>query len=119
MATITHSTGTITPEAVNGYSASREARTVVHPILNRSNPDITFRAPGLRKGTLTCVFAVEADALAAFGVFSTPQVLTLTDPDVPTVGMLFVAADGDLTITLDDKTSVVWLVQVPFQEVSP
>lgn len=117
MTTITHAAGTIAPEVVNGYEATREVRTIVHTIMNRPDPDIAFRAPGRRRGILTCVFAVEADARDAYGVFSEPQLLALTDPDVPTVAMTFVVAGGDLVIRLDDETRSVWLVDVPFQEV--
>lgn len=117
--TITHSTGTILPTVVNGYEASRESRTIVHPILNRSNPDVTFRAPGLRRGSLVCVFATETAAVAAFAVLSVPQVLTLSDTSAPSVAMSFVVAEGDLNVALDPETRVVWLVTVPFVEVLP
>lgn len=116
---ITHSFGSITPEVVDGYTASREARTVVHPILNRSDPDITLRATGLRTGSLSCVFKDQASAITAYGILSVAQVLTLTDPEVPAVDMSFVVAEGDLEIALDDETREVWIVTVPFVEVSP
>jgi len=116
--TITHSAGVITPELVDGYEATREVRTVVHDIINRTNPDVTFRAPGPRSGSLRCLFPVQADAIAAYGVLSTPQVFTLTDPDVPAVGMSFIVAGGDLTIALDDNTRGVWWVTAPFVEVA-
>lgn len=117
--TITHSTGTISPTVINGYEATREARSVVHQILNRSDPDVTLRAPGLRRGALKCVFATEAEAVSAFGVLSIPQVLVLNDSTAPSIGMSFVVADGDLHVTLDPETRVVWIVTVPFVEVSP
>lgn len=114
---ITHSTGTITPEVVNGFEAAREARTIVHNIIGRPDPDITFRPAGLRKGTLTLVFATGAAATAAEAALAFPQVLALSDPDVPEVGMSFVVADGDLDSKLDLDTQEVWLLDVPFQEV--
>ncbi|WP_298038318.1 hypothetical protein [uncultured Microbacterium sp.] len=117
MTTITHDAGVITPQLVDGYQASSEARTIVHPILNRSNPDITFRAPGLRTGSFRCLFPVEADAVAAFAVFRTPQVLTIADDDRPGIVMSFVVADGDISVELDDETRDVWWVEIPFQEV--
>lgn len=117
--TITHSTGTIVPAVVNGYEASREAKTIVHGVLNRSNPDVTFRAPGLRVGQLRCIIATQADAITAFGILSLPQVFAITDPDTPAIGMSFVVAGGDLTIELDDETQSVWIITVPFAEVLP
>lgn len=118
MTSIVHSSGVIVPTIVDGYQARREARTIVHPIINRPNPDVTLRAAGLRTGALRCVFADEAEALSAFGIFSSPQVLALTDPDRASIAMSFVVADGDLDIALDEVTRNVWIVRVPFVEVA-
>lgn len=118
MTTISHAGGVITPTIVDGYQARREARTIVHPIVNRSNPDVTLRAAGLRVGQLRCVFAVEAAAVDAFNVFAVPQVFALTDPD-RAIGMSFVVADGEIEIGLDDETRDVWVIVVPFVEVTP
>lgn len=118
MATIiTHSTGVITPEIVNGFEAEREARTIVHTILGRSDPDITLRPFGLRTGTLKLVFATGAEAAAAVTALTFPQVLALSDPDVPQVAMSFVITEGSLAPKLDPQTRTVWLIDVPFQEV--
>lgn len=115
---ITHTGGTITPEVVNGFEASRAARTIVHTILGRSDPDITYRPAGLRKGELSLVFGTGAEAAAAEAILVTPQIFTLSDPDVPEVAMSFVVADGDITRALDLETQSVWIVGVPFQEVA-
>ncbi len=117
--TITHSTGTITPDEVDGFEASRAVRSIVHTILGRADPDITYRPASLRQGTLTLVFASGADAATAEAALLIPQVFTLTDTDVAQVAMSFIVADGDLVSSLDDSTRVVWLVRVPFQEVAP
>ncbi|MGP6171980.1 hypothetical protein ACTU6V_12330 [Microbacterium sp. A204] len=117
MTTITHSTGTITPTIADGYAASRTPGTIMHPILGRESDDVTFRPVALRKGTMSLVFAVEADAHAAVLVLATPQVLTLDDPDV-SISMPFVIADGDITISLNDATRKVWIVEAPFREVA-
>ncbi|MFE6733428.1 hypothetical protein [Microbacterium sp. NPDC057650] len=121
MTSIAHSTGVIVPLQVNGYEATRDVRTIVHPILNRSSPDVTFRAPGLRSGTLSCLFADEAAAVTAYGALSVPQVLVLSDADVASIGMSFVVGpEGEqLTIGLDPTTRRRWLVTVPFVEVTP
>lgn len=117
--TITHDMGTLIPVSIEDYSASRPARSVVHTILGRSNPDITFREPGLRVGTLQCVFASQEDALAAYGVFSAPQVLALENDEIPSVDMSFVVAEGDIEITIDPDTAEFWTIAVPFVEVTP
>lgn len=119
---ITHSTGEITPAVVNGFAATRPAPSVVHTILGRPDPDITYRPAGLRAGTLKLVFETGAEAAAAESVLGAPQVFVLSDPDVPEVYMPFVVADGDgsgeIRSTLDDETQTVWTLEVPFQEVT-
>ncbi|WP_309105018.1 hypothetical protein [Microbacterium sp.] len=120
MTTITHTTGTLTPVVVDGWRAARPARTVVHEILGRTDPDVTFRPAGLRRGTLRLVFPAEADAAHAVQVLATPQRLTLTDPDRATLAMAFVVPSdgGDIECELDDATRNVWIVSCPFQEVT-
>lgn len=119
MTTLTHSTGSLMV-FVNGYEATREARTIVHPILNRSEPDITLRPAGLRTGTLTLLIAEQADAVSAFGILSVPQVFTITDPDTPAIDMSFVTPEGGtIGIALDPETQDAWILTVPFAEVSP
>lgn len=115
---ITHSAGVITPEVVDGYEATSEARTIVHTILGREDPDITLRPPGLRTGALTLVFATGAAAASAEAVLRFPQVLELSDTDAPNVAMSFVVATGDIAPKLDPETRRVWTLTVPFQEVS-
>lgn len=116
MTTIAHATGVITPTIIDGYSAARSPRTIMHPILGRDADDVTLRPASLRRGTLSLVFALEEDARAAVTVLNTPQVLTLADPDV-SIGMTFVVAEEDVVLELDDETRDVWLVQTPFREV--
>lgn len=118
--TITHIGGTITPTLIDGYEADREARNIVHDIVNRSDPDVTFRAPGLRRGAFKCVFANQLDAVAAFGALSIPQAFTVADTDVPSIGMTFVVPDGqNIRIALDNTTRRTWIITVPFAEVLP
>jgi len=111
----------VVPELVDGYEAAREVRNVVHPVLNRSNPDVALRQPGLRAGRFRCLFPAQEDALDAYARLSVPQVFTIADPDVEAVDMSFVVGpEGEsLTIGLDDATRSVWWVTVPFVEVTP
>lgn len=115
---IAHSGGTISPVAMSGYEPSFEVRTIVHTILGREDPDITFRPAGLRSGTLPLEFASEVDAWAAIAVFRTPQVLTLANSNVPSMNMTFVVAAGEIRPELD-TTRTRWTLYVPFQEVTP
>lgn len=116
---ITHSGGVITPAVVNGFESERPARSIVHTILGREDPDVTMRPAGLRKGTLTLVFATGAAGKAAENAMVLPRVFTLTDPDVPEVNMPFVVADGGVTLRLDLDTQEVWTLEVPYSEVTP
>ena len=116
---ITHSTGSITPEVLDGFDSARPARSIVHTILGRADPDITRRPSGMRTGTLSLVFATGAAAASAEAILRVPQTLTLSDSDVPQVAMTFVVAGGDITVALDRSTRGVWIVTVPFQEIAP
>jgi len=118
MTTISHSSGVITPTVVDGYRATRTPRTILHEILGREDDSVTFRPASLRKGTLSLVFASEAAARTAAEILAIPQVLTLSDPDI-TIAMTFVVADGDFGIELDDQTRGVWILSVPFREITP
>lgn len=114
---ITHGAGTITPEVVDGYEAVRQARSIVHNIIGRPDPDVTFRPAGLRSGTLSLVFATSARAHAAASVLAVPGRFNLTDVAVPEVSMAFVVAGGEISVQLDSATRTVWTVTIPFQEV--
>lgn len=116
MTTISHSTGVITPTIVDGYSAARSPRTIMHPILGRDADDVTLRPAALRRGTLKLVFALEADAVSALEILATPQVLTVADPDID-IAMSFVVAEEDVSIELDDETRGAWIVSTPYREV--
>lgn len=119
MSTITHSTGTITPRLILGWEATRPARSLVHEVLGRADPDITLRPAGVRSGTLRLLFTTGAEASAAAAVFAIAQTLTITDPDVAQVGMSFVVAEGDIVAQLDPETRRLWTLDVAFQEVAP
>lgn len=116
---ITHSGGVITPEVVDGFDAEREARSIVHTIMGREDPDVTMRPSSLQQGTLTLVFATGAAAAAAAATLNLLRVFTLSDSDVPEVNMSFVVANGRARRRLDSSTRKVWIVEVPFSEVAP
>lgn len=116
-ATITHAGGTISPTSLSEWRADADANTIVHVVLNRSATDITFRAPGLRRGTLTLTFADGATAYAARMILLLPEVFTLTHDVVAQVGMPFVVADGKVSDILGKAGD--WTLTVPFVEVTP
>lgn len=113
---INHAAGTITPTAVKGWESGAEARTIVHYVPGREDPDITLRPATLREGTITLVFASAAAAYAARPFLVFPQLLTLASTDVPQVSMSFVVANGRVSDVLGAAGE--WTISVPFQEVS-
>ncbi|KNY07915.1 hypothetical protein [Microbacterium sp. GCS4] len=116
--TITHATGTVVPTALEGYRASRPARTLVHRILNRADDDVTLREFGLRSGSFVLVFDGEAAAVAAFAALGVPQKLAITDTAVHSLAMSFVIAEGELSIEQDRDNVRLWRVTVPYNEVT-
>lgn len=114
--TITHASGVITPTALQGWEAAAPARSIVHDIMGRPDPDITKRPTGLRRGTLTLVFASGQAAYAARAVLAVTQPLTLAHDSIAQVGMLFVVAGGDLGDVLGAANE--WTLSVPFQEIA-
>lgn len=118
--TITHGGGVITPTALDGYEAEREVRNRVHDVINRTNPDITFRVAGTRTGKLKCVFDDIAAVIAAYTAICTPQVLTLANDDIPGLGMSFVLGpDGQTASIVADDSRAIWTITIPFVEVIP
>lgn len=116
---ITHASGTITPTVVLGYESEREARTIVHSILGRANPDVTLRPAGLRTGTLTLGFegaTAEADSLEAENVHAAVGSFAVVSTDRDTIEMPYVVS-GRITRALDDQTRDAWTVAIDFQEV--
>lgn len=98
------------------WRATAEARSIVHSILGRADPDITLRPSGLRRGEFTVVFPTGAAAAAARAVLAVPQPLTLSNSGVAEVAMQFVVAGGDLGEVLNGGG--VWSLSVPFQEIA-
>lgn len=113
--TISDGVDTITASVMDGYSATRPTRNVVHAILGSNAPAVSLREAGLRTGTAQLVFELQAVAEDAAAMLASGLQLTLADTDRANVGMTFVLA-GDLTVELDSDTRSVWVVSFDFQE---
>jgi hypothetical protein len=113
---ITSGADTLNPTMVLGYSSSRLAGNIIHPVLGREDPDVTMRPAGLRTGTLELLFTGETDGKEAEDLHSTTAVFTLTSTDRPSINMSYVAA-GRIGRELDPDTRDVWVVRIEFQEV--
>ena len=117
--TISNGTDTLTPELIDGWKPTREARTIVHAILGSNQGAVTLRPHALRSGTLAIVVGTDASLAAAIeGMLCSGDVLTLADNDQPLVGMSFVISGRVEGPRLDDDTREVWLIDADFQEVA-
>lgn len=117
--TITDGTTTVTPDAVEGFSSAQPSGMRLHPILGSATPDITYRPPQLRAGTLRLFFAAESDAATAATIHTTGNVLTISSTDLSTVNFSYVPAEGDGAVSVEQsETRAGWFVEVDYQEVS-
>ncbi|WP_292763748.1 hypothetical protein [Microbacterium sp. UBA3486] len=114
--TITHAGGVITPTSMPGWDARADLRSIVHTIMGRSDPDITRRPTGMRRGTLTLVFESGAAAYAARSILAVTQPLDLGNPSVGQVTMRFIVAGNELGEVIEDAGQ--WVLSVPFQEIA-
>ena len=114
--TVSDGTTTLTPLLVDGYSAAREARNLLHAIIDTEWHSVTLRPAHPRSGTLRLACETLADALAMDELHAQPAILTLADTTLPGLNMQYVA-NGSITVELDDDTRKHWWVEVDFQEV--
>lgn len=118
MTTISDGTTTLTPMLVLGWTPTREARTVVHRLIGRPDPDVTLRPHALRSGQLRILCEDETAATAMESLHASGVVLTLEDADVSAVAMAYVVS-GMLGIELDPGTLTRWVVTADYTEVTP
>lgn len=100
-----------------GYRSERATGNIVHPIIGRGNPDITFGPAGLRTGTLRMMCASKTDALTLSNLLAGTGTFVLTDTDSPQINMTFVPS-GKLSTEVDSQGWKRWIVECDFQEVT-
>lgn len=117
-ATITRAGGaTLSPLAVSEYETTRAGGNIIHVILNRADPDVSFRVPQLRTGTLKLTFTDEDDAKDAEDEHAIlGAVFTVVSVDRPTVDMDYVVGPGGVRRRLELAGQ--WSLYVDFQEVA-
>lgn len=103
---------------VSDYESHARSGNRVQQVLNRANPNAALRVAGLRTGTLTLTFGVEADSRAAELLHcEAGRVFQLASPERPTVDMAYIVADqGDIARRLNLEGH--WTLTVDFQEVT-
>lgn len=118
---ITGGSATITPTIITGVSEESRGGTQVHPILGRSDPDVTLRVADIRTGQMSLGFAnstAETASAAAVSVLREAAVFTLNAPNRGTLRLAFVVPDsGQIKRELDPETLNAWTVVVDYQEV--
>lgn len=110
--TITYGTTSTSPYMLLGYRTTVQKPIRLHAIIGRGDPDVTLSETGTRSGTLSCFYAEEGEALAALDVLRQVGTFTLTDTDLPDIGMTFVASS--LSLRYDQKH---WVLDVTYTEV--
>lgn len=118
MTTISNGSTTITPSLVLGYTARRATRNVVHQVIGRPDPDVTLREAASRTGTLRLLFTTETAAHDAVEALASADVWALSEDDLTTIDMRFVAS-GEIEKALDDRTRTIWTVTADYTEVLP
>ena len=108
--------GTTTPTLVLGYATTRAGRNIVHDLIG-GGIAVVLVAPRPRSGTLELLYESEADAAACFDLHSLETTYTLVDPERPGIGMVY-AIDGDIGLALDNDTREMWIVSIPYQEIT-
>ncbi len=116
--TITSGVQTVAVEQILGWDSSRPSATQVHTIIGRPDPDVSLGALGTRTGTLSVLCSTLAEAAKLESYLGTQGVHTLTDTEVPEVGMIFVVVDR-VDVSLDIESAVFATVAFGFQEVIP
>lgn len=114
---ISDGTTSVLPLVVDGYESTRQSQNVFNNVIGRSLPDVFLNPASPRTGTLTMLFATEADALACEALHTGTALLTFSDSDLPSATMTYVA-DGSITRRLDPESRALWLVTVDFREVA-
>lgn len=112
--TLTVAGNSITPFLVLGYEWSTDLNSIVHPIIGRNYPDITYRMPGLRTGTLKIFCLTAEDAVAVEDFHRALGIYSLDDGDVPTANMNYVPVRDMGTVQQGGRAR--WVVSVGFQE---
>jgi hypothetical protein len=116
MTTVTKGAVTLTPLLLIDPEYTRASGNIVHKILGRSNPDITFAPALMRTGTHKFLCADRAAAKAFEDLHATPGVFTLVDATMAGYGMKYVTTDS-LKVAVEPTTRARWIVEIPFQEV--
>lgn len=114
MSYITYAGGAIMPVLVGAFESTRDSGNLVHDI-DGGPDDVTFKAAGLRTGTLPLLFTEGAASRTAEEAHATGTVFTLVTDDA-SIAMSYVLAEGG-RLSRRRERSGEWVLSVDFQEV--
>jgi hypothetical protein len=113
-ATFTSGSTTLSPRTLSDYTSDQDGGgAIVHPILGRADPDVTFRPLGMRTGSMTLDFATEALSSAARVALARSGAWTLAHTERPTVNMRFIARGVSRPIESNGR----WMLTVRYEEI--
>lgn len=103
---------------VERYEPEHALGNILHPKMNGSGFNVTYKPARLRGGTMVLLFADAAAAHAAAALLVTSYRFTL-ESDEPEADMTFVVGrpGGSGSLRPRPGEGLEWLVDVPFQEV--
>ena len=115
-ATITHAGGTITPRLVLGFEGYRTSRNILHKLLDRAAPAVTFRPAAPLSGTLELLFLTQAAARSCDSAHATGGLFTFIESEwADTEPLVYVVTDETgIRLNKDQKR---WVCSIPFQAV--
>lgn len=113
---ISHGGTTLYPTKVTGWQTERTSGNTIHPVINSSDPAVTFAPATLRKGTIKMHCATRALALSLEALHLGAGKFTITESHI-SLSMAYVPS-GKITVALDVETDL-WAVEVDFHEVTP
>lgn len=115
--TFTLGASSVVADLVTEYESSRESGNQLHPIIGRTDQDVSLKAAGLRTGSFTAVCPDLTTALALEALHAGLGVLTLASTELPGLDMTYVTS-GAVSVQPDDQDIRRWSVSVDFAEVS-
>lgn len=114
---VQHGTTTLSVDFLLGFVTEREHGNILHPVLGRSDVEVTFKSAGLRKGTLKFLCSTFEGAAALDAEHAKIGTFQLLDDEIPAPGIsMTYVPSGRITVELDETR---YIVSVDFQEVLP
>ena len=117
---ITTGSSMVTPSAVVGYESSRSTHSVVHDVIDRTDPDASLRVAGMREGRIVLEFvgkSAETSSASAEAILAQAALFQLVS-DSSSITMAFVLPEGGSLNRSLGRTGASWQVSFDWREVS-